>query len=165
MDGLRLGAVGVIRTAHRSPEGMPIQAAEAAGERGRVELDPAWRAGLADLDGFDRVWLLWWADRARPAAVRTVPFRDTVARGVFATRSPARPNPIGLSCVRLLAVDDAGLDFAGADMLDGTPLLDIKPYVWAWDAFPGMRSGWYEASARPDARSDARFASPVDPAT
>lgn len=110
MDDLRLRPVGVIRTAHRSPEGMP--------------------------------------------------FRDTVARGVVATRSPARPNPIGLSCVRLLGVDPAGFSFAGADMLDGTPLLDLKPYVWTWDAFPGVRSGWYETAARPASRSDDRFAIP-----
>jgi tRNA-Thr(GGU) m(6)t(6)A37 methyltransferase TsaA len=163
MDDLRLRPVGVIRTGHRSPVGMPIQAAEAAGERGRVDLDPAWLGGLADLDGFDRVWLLWWADRARPGTPCVTPFRDAGERGVFATRSPARPNPIGLSCVRLLAVDAAGLEFAGADMLDGTPLLDIKPYVWGWDAFPGVRSGWYDTAARPEARSDARFAGSAGP--
>jgi tRNA-Thr(GGU) m(6)t(6)A37 methyltransferase TsaA len=125
--------------------------------QGTAIIHVRWRQGLADLAGFERVWLLWWADRALPGTPLVRPFRDDRERGVFATRSPTRPNPIGMSCVRLLAVEDDRFAFAGVDMLDGTPLIDIKPYVWRWDAFPGIRSGWYDAAGRPTAQSDGRF--------
>lgn len=149
--------IGVLRTPFTTPQAMPIQASEARGKRGFAMIEPPWQAGLADLDGFDRVWLLWWADRAIPASALVTPFRDTRQRGVFATRSPNRPVPIGLSCVKLLGVGPDRIEFDGVDMLDGTPLLDIKPYVWTWDAHPGTRSGWYDAMDLPQAMSDGGF--------
>jgi tRNA-Thr(GGU) m(6)t(6)A37 methyltransferase TsaA len=149
--------IGVIRSPYRDPLDMPIQSSEACSIRGTAILAPEWCAGLSDLAGFDRVWLLWWAHRGRSPEPLVKPFRDTRSRGVFATRVPVRPNPIAMSCVRLLSVAVDRVEFAGVDMLDGTPLIDIKPYVWAWDAYPGTRSGWYDEANRPQAIGDHRF--------
>jgi len=121
-----------------------------AGGPGRVVLEPGrnFEMALRDLDGFERIWLLFAFDRNggawRPTAHPpvTAPGRPRV--GVFASRAPYRPNPIGLSCVRLVAVKGRTLEVDGADLLDGTPILDIKPYVPAADAFPDARAGWVE---------------------
>lgn len=158
-------SIGIIRTPYHQPQDMPIQASEDPHVHGTAIIDPPWHEGLADLTGFDRVWLLWWAHRGRPAVPLVTPFRDTQPRGVFATRVPIRPNPIAMSCVRLVSVGPDRIRFEGVDMLDGTPLLDIKPYVPVWDAFPGIRSGWYDRAGRPDGLSDPRFLAdhPSDP--
>ena len=148
--------IGLVHSPHRQAEGTPIQPRWAAGIEGTVELLPEFAPGLRDLDGFDRIWLLYWFDRARTARVEVVPYLDTQTRGIFATRAPSRPNPIGLSCVRLLAVEGARLRVADLDMLDGTPLLDIKPYVPDCDVFPVDRIGWY-ATARGSRTADGRF--------
>jgi tRNA-Thr(GGU) m(6)t(6)A37 methyltransferase TsaA len=124
---------------------------------GTAIIAPEWRDGLSDLAGFDRVWLLWWAHRGRSPEPMVKPFRDTRSRGVFATRVPVRPNLIAMSCVRLRSVAADRIEFDGVDMLDGTPLIDIKPYVWSWDAYPGIRSGWYDEANRPQAIGDRRF--------
>jgi tRNA-Thr(GGU) m(6)t(6)A37 methyltransferase TsaA len=154
---LELTPIGLIHSPHRQAEGTPIQARWAAGIEGTAELFPEFAAGLRDLDGFDRIWLLYWFDRARTAQLEVVPYLDTQARGVFATRAPSRPNPIGLSCVRLLAVEGSLLRVADLDALDGTPLLDLKPYVPDFDVFPVERVGWF-ARARGTRIADGRFA-------
>jgi len=100
---------------------------------------------LVDLDGFERIWLIYWFDRSRTPQLSVLPYRDTRERGLFATRVPARINPIGMSAVRLLGVDGTTLRVAEIDILDGTPLLDIKPYVPDYDAYPGARAGWVDA--------------------
>jgi len=149
--------IGLIHSPHLQAEGTPIQPRWAAGTEGTVELFPEFAPGLRDLDGFDRIWLLYWFDRARTAGLEVVPYLDTQTRGIFATRAPSRPNPIGFSCVRLLAVEGARLHVADLDVLDGTPLLDIKPYVPDCDVFPVDRIGWY-ANARGLGTADGRFA-------
>jgi tRNA-Thr(GGU) m(6)t(6)A37 methyltransferase TsaA len=154
---LELTPIGVIHSPHRQAEGTPIQARWAAGIEGTVELFPEFAPGLRDLDGFDRIWLLYWFDRARTARLEVVPDLDTQMRGVFATRAPSRPNPIGLSCVRLLSVEGPLLHVADLDVLDGTPLLDIKPYVPEFDVFAVQGVGWY-ARARGSQTADDRFA-------
>lgn len=157
----RFTPVGVLRTPFRAQPGTPIQPTWGAAAEGRAVLDPPYRAALADLDGFERVWLLYVLDRARPWAPRIVPYRDTTARGLFATRAPSRPNPIGLSVVQVVRVEDGVLVFRGADMLDGSPLLDIKPYVPAFDAWPDARAGWFDAAGESGTAreaADARFA-------
>ncbi len=159
-ETLAIEPIGVIRSPFSDPLDMPIQSSESGQHRGTAIIVPAWAGGLADLQGFERIWLLWWAHRGRAAEPLATPFRDSRPRGVFATRVPVRPNPIAMSCVRLLAVHGDRIEFAGVDMLDGTPLIDIKPYVWRWDAYPGLRSGWYDEAGRPDALADRRFASP-----
>jgi tRNA (adenine37-N6)-methyltransferase len=154
---LELTSIGVIRSPHRQAEGTPIQPRWAAGSEGSVEVFPEFALGLRDLEGFDRIWLLYWFDRAQPAQLEVVPYLDTQTHGIFATRSPSRPNPIGLSCVRLLAVEGARLRVADVDVLDGTPLLDIKPYVPDFDTFPVERIGWF-ARACGTRIADGRFA-------
>lgn len=138
----RLQSIGVIHTGFAQPNGTPVQSAYANGAVGVVDVFPQYAAGLKDLAGFERIWLLYWLDRAAPAQLEVVPYLDREPHGIFATRSPCRPNPIGMSAVRLIAIEDGRLQVADADMLDGTPLLDIKPYVPAFDAFAAERVGW-----------------------
>lgn len=104
---------------------------------------PAYAAGPRDLEGFEYVILLTYMHQATSEPLEVVPFLDSVAHGVFATRSPIRPNRIGLSVVRLIAIQGSTLRFEGTDMLDGTPVLDIKPYVPAFDARQTDRIGWF----------------------
>ncbi len=149
--------IGVVRTPFTDVVGMPIQPAYAEDARGVVEVVPAYQAGLRDLAGFERIWLIYVLHAVKDAKLVVTPFRDTQPRGIFATRSPCRPNPIGLSCVRLLAVHATHLEIAEVDMLDNTPVLDIKPYVPAFDAFPTARAGWFDAQVTDRRQADARF--------
>ena len=138
-----LKIVGWIRTPFKAAEEIPIQGT-ANDAKGVIELLDLYAEALTDLDGFDRVWLIYHAKSAGPAKPKIVPRLDKTARGVFATRSLSRPNPIGLTCVRLIRVEGATVHVEGVDMLDGTPLLDLKPYVPRYDAFPDAWSGWLE---------------------
>ena len=149
--------IGVIRTPFRRAVGTPVQSSVSGGAEGRVELFPGFEDGLKDIEGFERVWLLYSFDRASEPQLVVRPYLDPVERGIFATRSPARPNRIGMSPVRLLGVHGATLLVSDVDMLDGTPLLDIKPYVPAFDYFPVERVGWYERVSAAGAVADARF--------
>lgn len=136
---------------------MPIQPAMAQGVTGSIQVFDEFAAGLKDLAGFDRIWLLFWFHRAGPVQMSVVPYLDSQKRGLFATRAPARPNPIGLSHVRLLAVEGSILRVADLDVLDGTPLLDIKPFVPAFDSFPASRTGWLSTTKGGSAVADGRF--------
>jgi tRNA-Thr(GGU) m(6)t(6)A37 methyltransferase TsaA len=155
----QLTVIGVIHSPFREPAGTPIQPAFAQGAQGTVEVFPEYAAAIEDLDGFERIWLLYWFDRAPPPRLRVVPFRDEVPRGLFATRAPCRPNPIGLSSVRLLRIECNRLTVADVDMLDGTPVLDIKPYVPEFDAFGQSRAGWLDQHGAGRVRADRRFES------
>jgi len=137
---------------------MPIQPASAAGVTGHVEIYARYEAGLRDLAGFSHVLVVAHLHRARAGDLELVPFLDDEPRGVFATRAPSRPNPIGLSALRLLGIDGNRLHVAGVDLLDGTPVLDLKPYVPEFDAIAADRIGWYEGKlgAILSARSDGR---------
>jgi tRNA (adenine37-N6)-methyltransferase len=157
--------IGTIRTPFTSVVGMPIQASAAVGVEGRIELDPALAEGLADLDGFSHLILLYHIDRVGERRLKVTPFLDDATHGIFATRSPARPNPIGLSVVRLLGIEGATVRIADVDMLDGTPLLDLKPYVPAFDDRPGAIAGWFEGrlDRLSETASDDRFGGPDGP--
>lgn len=109
---------------------------------GEIVLLPGYQNTIKDLSGFDRLWIVAWFHRSEGWKEQIIPPRDNVKRGVLATRSPDRPNPIGLSCVRLVSVRGRTLTIADHDLLDGTPILDIKPYVSAYDAHPDAQSGW-----------------------
>jgi len=153
--------IGVIRSPFNEQNGTPIQPVYAGGTEGTVEIGESYRASLKDLHGFDRIWLIYWCDRAGEYRKCVVLYRDEVPRGLFATRAPCRPNPIGLSCVRLLAIDEPNgiLKVADLDILDGTPVLDIKPYVPAFDSFPSAAAGWLDRSEIDRRKADRRFQS------
>ena len=131
--------IGIIRTPFLAAEGMPIQATAAVGVPGRIELDAEFLEGLADLDGFSHLILVYHLHRVSAARLTVTPFLDDRPHGIFATRSPARPNPIGLSTVRLVAITGSTIEVEDVDMVDGTPLLDIKPYFASTDCFPGAK--------------------------
>ncbi len=151
--------IGVIHSPYKKRQGMPIQPAGASGVRGRVEVFEAHREGLKDLDGFSHIILLYHFHRSKGYSLRVIPFIDSVLRGVFATRAPKRPNPIGLSVVKLRQVEGRMLHIENIDVLDQTPLLDIKPFVYEFDAHPEARSGWIEKvrSAISKGQADSRF--------
>ncbi len=151
--------IGIINTPFTDPKGMPIQPCGAVGVRGTVEVAPDYAAGLRDLDGFSHVILLYLFHRSGGYDLEVVPFLDTEPRGLFATRAPRRPNPIGLSVVKLERVEGRTLHVEGIDVLDGTPLLDIKPYVPEFDGPADCRIGWLAdvGDAARDERSDERF--------
>jgi tRNA-Thr(GGU) m(6)t(6)A37 methyltransferase TsaA len=152
-------AIGVIHTPFKNPEGMPIQPAGAAGVKGTVEVFEQYRPGLKDLDGFSHIILLYYFHRSHGFNLYVVPFMDVEPRGLFATRAPKRPNPIGLSVVQLDEIEDGVLYIQNVDVLDGTPLLDIKPYVPEFDAQVEVRTGWLEKARKTVSRrkSDERF--------
>lgn len=149
--------IGEIRTPFATAEGTPIQGRWAEEHEGEVVVEEAYAAALDDIEGFERIWLVYRFDRAGPFRPRVVPFRDTVERGLFSTRAPSRPNPIGLTVVRLLGRKGARLRVAGVDMLDRTPLIDVKPYVPAFDAFPDSAAGWLDLPGSGATRADDRF--------
>ena len=136
--------IGFIRSPHTKPEETPIQPAFAHGCRGRAEILPEYAAGLKDLEGFSHLYLIYHLHQAGPFRLLTRPFLEDVERGLFATRSPRRPNPIGLSVVELLKVEGSVLHLDRLDMLDGTPLLDIKPYSERFDRMGKVRQGWMD---------------------
>lgn len=143
--------IGVVRSPFVEKADAPRQAS-APGARdaiGRVELLPEYEHALADLDRFDRIWILFWFDRAEGWSAKVLPPRSEEKRGVFATRSPHRPNPIGMSCVRLERVDGRVLHVRDLDLLDGTPVIDLKPYIAYADAFPDASAGWLDAPRDP----------------
>jgi tRNA (adenine37-N6)-methyltransferase len=143
-------AVGIIHSEHLEPARTPIQPVFAHGSRGLIEVFPEYEEGLDDIEGFSHLHLLYWLHRTKEAempvsgahSLKVVPFLDDVPHGVFATRSPVRPNPIGLSIVRLIERRGRELFVEDLDVLDGTPLLDIKPYVERFDLRVGTRGGW-----------------------
>jgi len=151
--------IGVIHTPFKERAGMPIQPSGGCGIQGTVEVYPEFREGLSDLDGFSHIILLYCFHRIEDFKLRVVPFLDIWSRGVFSTRAPTRPNPIGLSVVRLLSLEDGILRIENVDILDDTPLLDIKPYVPEFDAQSKIRTGWLEQVGKnvSKKRSDNRF--------
>ncbi|MDB4947153.1 MAG: hypothetical protein JWP97_6687 [Labilithrix sp.] len=141
--------IGFVRSPFTEKVEAPRQAVLAAGTEGTIEILPEHRDALSDLDGFERIWVLFWFDRVPPGAVpsKVLPPRSDTKRGVFATRSPHRPNPIGMSAVRLVSVAGGVVTIRDLDLLDGTPVLDLKPYVAYADAFPAAGAGWLDAGA------------------
>jgi tRNA-Thr(GGU) m(6)t(6)A37 methyltransferase TsaA len=140
--------IGTIHTPFKTREGMPTQPSRGKGIEGVVEVEPAYREALDDLEGFSHIFLIYHLHRSSGYSLKVIPFLDTVRRGLFATRAPRRPNPIGISVVRLERIDGNRLYIRDVDMLDGTPLLDIKPCVREFDAAEGARFGWLEGKSR-----------------
>ncbi len=152
-------AIGIIHTPFQDLRGMPIQPAGASGVRGMIHLLPEYAAGLQDLEGFSHMILLYHFHQSLGYNLQVTPFLDVELRGLFATRAPRRPNPIGLSIVKLLQVQGTNLEVENIDVLDGTPLLDIKPYVPEFDQQTGVRRGWLAQAQNSvqQQKSDDRF--------
>lgn len=142
-----LPAIGVARTSQVLHHEAPRQSGLGRGACAEIEVFQGAHNGLQDLAGFSHVWLLFWCHHARGRPVQVRPPRDVQKRGVFATRAPQRPNPLGLSCVRLDGVEKRRLRVSDCDLLDGTPVLDIKPYLAYCDSVPDARAGYVEALA------------------
>lgn len=152
--------IGIIHSPFTELKGMPVQSLGAQGTGGTVVVDERFAEGLRDLDGFGHIYLVYRFHKATRTELQVVPYMDAVKRGVFATRSPLRPAHIGISVVELLNASGNVLTVRGLDVLDGTPLIDIKPYIPQFDCWQNATSGWMKAS-RLDVeqkRSDNRFA-------
>jgi tRNA (adenine37-N6)-methyltransferase len=141
---IEFSPIGVIHSPFTDLAQMPIQPRSKASASGTVEVFPEFTQGLTDLDGFSHIILLYHLHKAGKARLLVTPFLDSQAHGVFATRAPVRPNPIGLSVVQLERIEGDLLYVDGLDILDGTPLLDIKPYIPSFDEHAEYRIGWLE---------------------
>lgn len=151
--------IGTIHSPYTNLADMPIQPKGAAETEGRVEIFDEYAGGLADLEGFSHIYLIYLFHKATRTELSVIPFMDTVRRGVYSTRSPLRPNHLGLSLVQMTSVQNNFLNILGVDILDNTPLIDIKPYIPAFDHVENAESGWMNHSEEDVARkkSDHRF--------
>jgi tRNA-Thr(GGU) m(6)t(6)A37 methyltransferase TsaA len=134
--------IGVIHSQFKEVKGTPIQPTGAKGIKGVIEIEPEYRDGLKDLNEFSHIILLYHFHLAEGYSLQVRPYLDTTTHGVFATRIPGRPNPIGLSIVRLVKIEDCTIHIQDVDIIDCTPLLDIKPYVPAFDLRETKEIGW-----------------------
>jgi len=151
--------IGTIYTPFDNIHGMPIQPTSNTSERGTIIIDQPYADGLKDLDGFSHIYLLYHFHKVGQSKLQVTPFLDNSPRGIFATRAPSRPNPIGLSLVRLVRIEGNALHVDGVDILNGTPILDIKPFVPEFESIQDVRVGWLEQSRGrvKGQRSDNRF--------
>lgn len=152
--------IGVIHSPFHDVEGMPIQPRAASGIQGSIQLNPDLTEGLKDLEGFSHVILIYHFHLSKRHSLEVKPFLDDTLRGVFSTRVPARPNAIGLSVVRLTGVSGSTLTIEDVDVVDGTPLIDVKPFVPDFDNPGAERTGWLakRASRVNEVKADRRFA-------
>ncbi len=135
--------IGIVHSRFTEQEGTPIQGKMAPEETAEVEIFDEFVEGLKDLDGFSHIYLIYRFDRIEKTANLVKPYLDTEVRGVFSTRSPRRPNPIGLTVVRLASVNGNRIKVSGVDLLDKTPIIDIKPYIPDFDQHEPEKIGWY----------------------
>lgn len=149
--------IGIIKTEFKEKPGVPIQSVFGQEKKGRIELFPEFKDGLKDLDGFSHIHLIYYFNEHNDYKLHVKPYLDNREHGVFATRAPKRPNAVGLSVVEVVKIIDNIIEFKGADMLDGTPLLDIKPYVDDFDIRKETRCGWYDKVHKKNTISDDRF--------
>jgi len=151
--------IGIIHTPFKTIENIPIQPAAGKTIEGWIEIFDEYTEGLSDLDGFSHIYLLFHLHRSKSYSLKLIPFLDTVKRGVFSTRSPARPNPLGLSIVEIVSIHDNIINIKGIDILDGSPLIDIKPYVPDFEVTKNIKKGWFEGKEKiiPGKLSDDRF--------
>lgn len=151
--------IGVIRTPFKSKDNIPIQSSK-SDTTTEVEVFPEYSEGLDSLGGFSHAILLYWFHRAQSPKLKVTPFLDKKKRGLFSTRAPSRPNPIGLSTVKIIEIEGSIVKFEGADMLNDTPLIDIKPFVPEFDNRLDATSGWLTdsfCSEKRDYLGDDRF--------
>jgi len=142
MDAIRYKSIGIIHSPFKEPYEAPIQSTLAKDIQGTVDIFPEYAEGLTDIEGFSHIILIYHFHLSRKFALKVKPYLDNELRGVFATRAPSRPNPIGVSVVRLIKVEREKLHIRDVDIIDGTPLLDIKPYVPEFDTREKEKIGW-----------------------
>jgi tRNA-Thr(GGU) m(6)t(6)A37 methyltransferase TsaA len=142
---VRLTPIGIIHTPYGEAKEMPVQGRFKADVEGWIELEQRYVPGLKDLDGFSHLILIYYFHRSDTEELQGQPYLEDEIHGIFAIRSPHRPNHLGLSIVRLQRIEGSRIYFTDVDMLDGTPLLDIKPYVEHFDRREDVRSGWLDA--------------------
>ena len=149
----------MIHTPFPQPKGTPIQPSKSSHAKGWIELFPEFIPGLRDLDGFSHIILIYYFHLSKGFDLIVKPFLDTQQRGLFSTRAPRRPNAIGLSVVSLVSIEDSAIHIMDVDMIDGTPLLDIKPFVPAFEDVDDYRLGWLEDKGHRagDISADDRF--------
>jgi tRNA-Thr(GGU) m(6)t(6)A37 methyltransferase TsaA len=157
---ITINPIGIIHTPFDDINDMPIQPLAAKGIKGHIELLPEYLEGLTDLEGFSHITLLYYFHKINGYHLTVIPFMDNKEHGIFATKSPKRPNAIGYSTVKLLGVENNVIHIEMVDMLNGTPLIDIKPFFSKFDNRTNTKSGWLdnqENILNRDLRSDARF--------
>jgi len=159
MNEIKYRPIGVIHSLFEEPEGTPIQPAGAEGIEGTVELFPKYAEGLKDLEGFSHIILLYHFHLSKGPSLKVRPYMDNEAHGVFAMRGPSRPNSIGISVVRLVRIEENILHIQDVDIVDGTPLLDIKPYVPEFGIREVEKTGWLEKNVHKlsTSKDDRRF--------
>jgi len=156
---MNIEPIGVIRTPFKRLEQMPIQPKGGKNIIATIEIDKEYVQGLKDLEEFSHIYLIYYFHEASRTELEVIPFMDTQERGVFSTRSPLRPSHLGLSITKVISIDDNIVTIKGIDVLDGTPLIDIKPYIPQFDGVNGVKTGWMNKSKSKvnTARSDDRF--------
>jgi tRNA-Thr(GGU) m(6)t(6)A37 methyltransferase TsaA len=154
--------IGTVFTEHKSLVNMPVQPVTGDRTTGKIVLDEKFSKGLESLDGFSHIYMIYLFHKSVGYDLTVTPFLDNKQHGLFATRAPRRPNPVGLSIVRLLSVHENVIEIENPDLLDGTPLLDIKPYIEIFDHPQDVISGWMTASKKELSmkKADDRFIKP-----
>ncbi len=160
MNEIKYTPIGIIHSQFKEPKGTPIQPSVAKGIKGTVEVFPEFAEGLKDVEGFSHIFLIYHFHLAKKTSLKVKPYLDNKARGIFSTRAPSRPNPIGISVVRLVKIEEALLQIQDVDIVDGTQLLDIKPYVPSFDVRETVKIGWLEKNIYKlsVSKDDGRFA-------
>ncbi|MCD6542931.1 MAG: tRNA (N6-threonylcarbamoyladenosine(37)-N6)-methyltransferase TrmO [Flavobacteriaceae bacterium] len=151
--------IGLVHSPFKEPKGTPIQASGAKGIQGKIEVFQEFTEGLKDLEGFSHIILIYHLHLIKESRIEVKPFLDKNTHGIFATRAPGRPNSIGISVVRLVSIDKNILTVKDFDIIDGTPLLDIKPYISEFDYRQVTKNGWYKENVHnlSESKDDGRF--------
>ena len=159
MNEINYQPIGIIYSPFKEPKGTPIQPTAAKGIKGKIEVFPEYVDGLQDVDGFSYIILLYHCHLATGFSLKVKPFLDDALHGVFATRAPRRPNSIGLSIVNLIRIEENIIHIQDVDIIDGTPLLDIKPYVPEFNESQVVKTGWLEKNLNKlsEMKDDNRF--------
>jgi tRNA (adenine37-N6)-methyltransferase len=160
MESITINPIGIIHSPHTDIKNMPIQPIAADGIKGYIELLPEFVPGLKDLEGFSHITLIYHFHKIKGYDLEVVPFMDTEKRGIFSCKAPKRPNAIGISTVKLIGIDKNTIYIEQVDMLDGTPLIDIKPFYPRYDNRENVKIGWLEKNKDlplEQLRSDERF--------
>jgi tRNA-Thr(GGU) m(6)t(6)A37 methyltransferase TsaA len=159
MEDIVFKPIGYVKSPHINAKGSPIQSSVAKGHKGTVVVYEEYKDGLKDLEGFSHIILLYHFHLIKDVKLFAIPFMDNVARGIFAIRSPARPNPIGLSVLEIESIEGNLINVKNIDVLNNTPVIDIKPYVPQFDSVFDAKIGWMESkiSSAKDKRDDGRF--------